>query len=206
MRPPFWFTFGFFTALVIVMCAGIFGLATAVHGFSTNAAPTVIESWTARQARSFALSPDAKQSSNPVPNTPGILAEARAHWADHCAVCHANDGSGTSEMGRNMYPPAPNMRASRTQQLTDGELFYVIQNGIRLSGMPGWGSDHAGEEDSWKLVRFIRHLPHLSDAELQEMEKLNPKGPEELEEEKEEKQFLSGDTPSTSSSHSHRHQ
>ncbi len=49
-------------------------------------------------------------------------------------------------MGRNMYPPAPDMRLAETQQMTDGELFYIIQNGVRLTGMPAWGS-------AWKRPR-----------------------------------------------------
>ena len=69
-------------------------------------------------------------------------------------------------MGRHMYPPAPDMRQSETQQMTDGQLFFVIQNGIRMTGMPAWGSgSQHDEEDSWKLVRFIRHLPQLTAAE-----------------------------------------
>ncbi len=76
--------------------------------------------------------------------------------------------------------------------MTDGELFYIIENGIRLSGMPAWGGTEAGEKDSWKLVHFIRHLPELSPSEMKDMEKLNPKSPHEQEEEKQEKQFLQG--------------
>ncbi|MCU1235652.1 MAG: Cytochrome [Candidatus Solibacter sp.] len=76
--------------------------------------------------------------------------------------------------------------------MSDGELFYIIENGIRLSGMPAWASGH-GEEDSWKLVHFIRHLPQLSFSEQKEMENLNPKSPAEFEEEKEEENFLKGE-------------
>ncbi len=69
-----------------------------------------------------------------------------------------------------MYPPAPDMRQAGTQNLTDGELFYIIQNGIRLTGMPSWGSGTSrDEQDSWKLVRFIRHLPKLTADEEREM-------------------------------------
>ena len=54
---------------------------------------------------------------------------------------------------------APDMRQRETQSLTDGELFYIIQNGVRLTGMPGWGGGSSHDElDSWKLVRFVRHL------------------------------------------------
>ncbi|HEY6344897.1 MAG TPA: c-type cytochrome [Bryobacteraceae bacterium] len=124
-----------------------------------------------------------------MPDSAEVQAEARAHWAGHCAVCHANNGRGEVEMDRRMYPPAPDMRLVATQSLTDGELFFIIQNGVRETGMPGWGADstsgHAAE-DSWKLVRFIRHLPKLTFEEEQEMRALNPKIPEDLKSRKRE--------------------
>src|SRR5205085_6663700 len=92
-----------------------------------------------------------------------------------CSLCHANNGSGNTEMGRNMYPPAPDMRAAGTQNLTDGEIFYIIQQGVRFTGMPGWGGE---DEDNWKLVLFVRHLPQLSEKELEFMKEVNEQGPE----------------------------
>ena len=147
---------------------------------------------------------NARARSNPLENTPEVLAEARAHWADHCATCHANDGSGDTLLGKHTSPPAPDMRLEATQKLTDGELFYVIQNGIRLTAMPGWASGSAhDEQDSWKLVHFIRHLPQLTLAEKQEMEKLNPKAPDDLKEEEEEKKFLEGQGEANPHEHHH---
>jgi len=141
---------------------------------------------------------------NPITNTFDVMVEARAHWADHCANCHANDGSGDTEMGRHLYPPAPDMRLPETQNLTDGELFYIIQNGVRLTGMPAWGSGAAHDEEaSWKLVHFIRHLPQLSFQEKKEMESLNPKTPDELKEEQEEENFLKGEDDPHAAHHHH---
>ncbi len=122
------------------------------------------------------------------------MTEARAHFADHCAICHANNGSGKTEIGPNLYPKASDMRLPQTQDLTDGELYYTIHNGIRLTGMPAWGTDEK-DEDSWKLVLFFRHLPRLTAVEEREMEALNPKAPEEKQEEQEEEQFLNGGEP-----------
>jgi len=128
---------------------------------------------------------------NPVPNSPQVLAEARAHFADHCAGCHGNDGSGRSEMGQNLYPRAPDMRAAATQTLSDGELFFIIKNGVRLTGMPAWGGD-GDDADSWKLVRFIRHLPSMTSAEIESMKALNPISRLEAQEKQEEDEFLGG--------------
>ena len=182
-------------AVIVVIGIGAFAfLKIAAGGFSAKAEPTAIEKFVARSARSLAAPSSAKSRQNPVPNTPEILADGRAHWADHCATCHSNNGSGETEMGRNLYPRAPDMRKDETQNLTDGELFFIIENGVRLTGMPAWGAGTAkSEEDSWKLVRFIRHLPQISEEEEEEMKKMNPKTPAELQEEKEVEGFLKGD-------------
>lgn len=107
-------------------------------------------------------------------------------------------------MGTHLYPPAPDMRAADSQDRTDGELFYIIQNGVRLTGMPAWssGSEH-DTQDSWKLVRFVRQLPKLSAEEEQEMKKMNPKTPDELKEEQEEREFLNGGESHEHSQHEH---
>ena len=109
-------------------------------------------------------------------------------------------------MGKHLYPPAPDMRQSGTQNLSDGELFYIIENGIRLTGMPAWrtGTSH-DEQESWKLVRFIRHLPRLTGEEEQAMESLNPKTPDELKEEQEEREFLNGGQTDERQQHEHHH-
>ena len=107
-------------------------------------------------------------------------------------------------MGKHMFPPAPDMRQPETQQMTDGELFFIIQNGIRMTGMPAWGSgSQHDQQDSWKLVRFIRHLPQLTAAEEREMQALNPKSPDELKEEQEERDFLNGDQSHEHAEHHH---
>ena len=195
--------------LVIILVIGV-GAAIAValllqHGFSARDQPTAIEAFVARRLRHLAVPRSARQAKNPIPATPEVLAEARAHFADHCALCHGNDGSGQTEIGKNLYPKAPDMRQADTQALSDGELFYIIHNGIRLTGMPAWGDNSPEEDqDSWKLVHFIRHLPKIGAEELEEMKKLNPKSPQELEEEEEEQKFLQGeDSPSPSPQHHH---
>jgi mono/diheme cytochrome c family protein len=202
MKKAGWFLLGAISLLVVQALAAAVVLARA-KGLSAREEPFGIERWVARRARAAALPSSARDQHNPVPQTQEILAEARAHWADHCSSCHANDGSGDTTMGKHMYPPAPDMRASDTQDLSDGELFYIIQNGIRLTGMPAWsGSDHDAE-DSWKLVHFIRHLPKLTLEERRQMEKLNPKSPEDRKEEEEEEKFLKGEDGNAPQEHHH---
>jgi len=198
MGKPAWFLAG---VLCVAMVLAITAFAALRHarGFSALEAPTAIERWIAAAARDLSMPDSAMRAANPVADTPEVLAEGREHWADHCASCHANNGSGDTELGKHLYPPAPDMRISATQPKPDGQLFAIIQKGIRMSGMPGWGA--AGhEEESWELVRFIRHLPQLTAQEELDMRKLNPKSPGEIEEEQEENAFLNGAAP-----HEHQH-
>lgn len=167
-------------AIIILLTLGLIVLGSMTRSaLSTHAEPSVMEAMMARRMRAFAVPSDLRNVKNPVPLTPGVIAEARAHFADHCAGCHGNDGKG-SDLGRRMYPKTPDMTLPATQTLSDGALFSIIENGIRLTGMPGFGTGTAESAyGSWTLVHFIRHLPELTPQELAEMRTLNPKSPEE---------------------------
>jgi mono/diheme cytochrome c family protein len=157
--------------IVFLVAAGAFLYwFLAAHGFSARERPSRLEALLAKHARRIATPAGARDLKNPVNPTPLAIAEARDHFSDHCAVCHANDGSGKTQINEGLYPPAPDLRQAGTQNLTDGEFFYIIKNGIRFTGMPGWGGE---DEDNWKLVLFIRHLPNLTSTELQLMQEVN---------------------------------
>src|SRR5262245_26293145 len=92
------------------------------RGFSAREQPTAAEVFLARQLRTMAAPATAREMQNPVTHSPDVLSEAMAHFADHCATCHANDGSGKTPIGEGLYPKPPDMRLPATQDLTDGEL------------------------------------------------------------------------------------
>ena len=183
---------GSLPVIVLVLVAYLVVDRMVHRGFSTRDKPTVIEASLATSMREMAIPSRYRAMKNPAPATPEVLHEAMAHWADHCATCHANNGSGDTMFGKTLYPRPQDMRQRDTQQMSDGELYYTIKNGVRLSGMPAFGGPGDDDLASWKLVDFIRHLPSLTQDEELEMEKLNPKTPEEIEEEHEEDNFLNG--------------
>jgi mono/diheme cytochrome c family protein len=183
---------GIGTAIVVVAALG--AILALRGGISARAEPSAFEARIARMLRSWAIPSDAREATNPIPASPRVLAAGLAHFADHCATCHANDGSGRTAIGRNLYPRAADMRRPETQSLTDGELFYIIENGVRLTGMPAWGGPGTAE-GSWHLVHFIRHLPNLTADEKAQMEALNPKSPDEWRALQDEDAFLRGEEP-----------
>lgn len=187
------------TLLLSIIAAGVagaavFGWVTIRRGSSARDNPSAMETYVAKTARRLSVPASERNAKNPFAPTPELLSEGRAHFADHCATCHGNDGSGKTQIGLNLYPKAPDMRLPGTQNLTDGEIYYIIHNGIRLTGMPAWGA--AGkDDDSWKLVLFIRHLPQLTAGEEDQMKRMNPKSLEELKDEQEEERFLNEGQP-----------
>ncbi len=183
-------------AATLAILLAIAFLATLRHGFSAHDEPTRVEVVVARAVRHWAVPGELRDRKNPIPLTRDVLAEGRAHFADHCAGCHGNDGKGTSAMGAHMYPRTPDMTLAATQSLSDGELFSIIENGVRLTGMPGFGNGTAeSAAGSWRLVHFVRHLRQLTPAEIAEMERLNPKSPDEWKQLQQEEEFLAGGNP-----------
>ena len=149
--------------------AVFYGMRLLEHGLSTAGEPSYLETVAARTARNLAIPRKARQEANPIEATPEILQEARESFLDRCSVCHGPNGSGETQDGRNLYPKAPDLRSPETQNLTDGEIRYIIRNGVRLTGMPGWAKPHDEQsDDSWKLVLFIRSLRVLSKQEQQQ--------------------------------------
>jgi mono/diheme cytochrome c family protein len=192
--------------LVVAIAAGALYAAWMMHhGFSTRTPPGALETLIAKSARDMGVPSRYKSMKNPVAVTPDVIREGMEHWADHCATCHGNNGSGDTMYGKGFYPRPPDMRQKDTQEMSDGELYYTIQNGIMLSGMPAFGEPGDHDFDTWKLVAFIRRLPSLSENEQSEMEKMNPKSPDELEEEQQEENFLQGSPAGSQPSHSHHH-
>ncbi len=196
----------FLLVALVAVALAIVAAASLLHdGFSSRATPTSFEAMLARNVRHMAIPAGARKQQNPIPASPDNLRDARLHFADHCAVCHGNEGTGDTPIGKGLYPKPPDLRAEETQRLSDGELFWIIENGVRFTGMSAFGGSHGSEEDSWKLVRFIRHLPQLSTDERMEMERYNPKGPEDRAEENEEEDFLRGAPVQQKRESSHHH-
>jgi mono/diheme cytochrome c family protein len=193
--------------LAFVLAAGLLatvGLVLLRGGISARPEPSAVEATVARRLRHLAIPAAERARPNPTPRTGEVLAEGRAHFADHCASCHGNDGKGRTQLGRSLYPRTPDLTARATQELSDGELFYIIENGVRFTGMPAFGVEGRPDE-SWHLVHFLRHLPAIAEVELREMERMNPRSPEEWRELQEEDEFLGGSDASATGAPGRHH-
>jgi mono/diheme cytochrome c family protein len=188
-----------FKALVVVLLViTVVAAATLAYvrttGLRADAVPGTTEARIARAVRMLATPSERRNRANPLPASAEVITAGLEHFADHCSSCHGNDGSGDTQYGRGLYPRPLDLRAEGTQQRTDGELFYLIEHGIRFTGMPAFGTGQKdGEEASWQLVHFIRHLPRLTETELERMQELNPRSMDDVRQQLEEERFLRGD-------------
>src|SRR5882724_1895874 len=100
-----------------------------------------------------------KDVPNPIPATEANIADGKEHFGHHCGICHGLDGQATGvPFADKMSPPVPSLSSKDVQDYQDGQLKWIIENGISPSGMPAWkGTLDDGE--MWKVVTFLRRLP-----------------------------------------------
>ena len=131
--------------------------------WTASARPSATESWVARSILRHWVRRSSSIARNPVPPTPENLRDGEREYDEHCAVCHGFGGNGQNQLGADFYPPV----ASLSQGLVgmpDGALFFILSNGIRMTGMPGFATRHSPDE-LWKMILWVRHLPHLTPQE-----------------------------------------
>src|SRR5229473_7549673 len=109
-------------AIAIALLGVVVAMAVSIlhDGLSARATPSRFEIMLARNARHLAIPSHARLAQNPLLDSPEDLRDARLHFADHCAICHANDGGGQTMIGSGLYPKPPDLRSPETQNLTDG--------------------------------------------------------------------------------------
>jgi predicted CXXCH cytochrome family protein len=126
------------------------------RGFRASSPPSALEVAAARSLRDFAIPRAEKRKINPVAGDPVALEQGRNDFLARCASCHGVDGRGATPIGANEYPRVPDLHSDQTQSLSDGDIHYIIENGVQLTGMPAMHSEPSSE--SWKLVSYIRSL------------------------------------------------
>lgn len=153
-------------------------LALAAAACSAHSKPSSIETKLANAAKDVVIPFEAESAANPTPNTDLTLAQGRQVFIAHCAMCHSTDGKSQNQLGLAMYPPAMDLTSPHVQSWKDQELYWIIQNGIRLTGMPGW-QGIITPDDTWKVARYIHALPKMTPQKLAQLDALvAPPAPE----------------------------
>jgi mono/diheme cytochrome c family protein len=145
------------------LCAGIV-LTAGLVDFTALKPPGRLEERVATFALNRSIQRHAPKVANPLGRSPAAVAAGLALFRTHCIDCHGAPGVDPTEGGASLNPPAPGLTLARVQARSDGELQWIVSNGIRMTGMPAFGASRS-EEEIWQLVAALRRLPQLSPEE-----------------------------------------
>jgi len=148
----------FITACITFASAGI-SLALSQFSLSALPEPGRTETYLATKAKLFYV---RMASRKPIPDAPAnrqeSIEEGDKLFGTECGDCHGLDGHKPTDAGRWMYPRAADLTSPEARRYSDRELFWIVKNGIRFSGMPAFGSVESNEH-IWNLVHYLRTLP-----------------------------------------------
>lgn len=144
-------------------------LALGAVDMSAARPPGRMERAIASWALDRSMARHAQKQDNPFKDALSVLPTGMKHYQANCVSCHGAPAVPAAELAYGLNPPAPALAAEATQSRTDGQLFWVICNGIRMTGMAAFGKTHEDEE-IWHTVAFVRHLPDLTDPERQTLQ------------------------------------
>jgi mono/diheme cytochrome c family protein len=158
---------GVFATLLVIVAVGGFIFATGRWNVAATAPPDMIDK-VAPWALDKALERRSKDITDPIAKDAGAIARGMTHYRENCLPCHGAPGIEPAEFHEGLNPSPPDIDAPALQHDTDAELFWVIKNGIRMTGMPAFGGNHKDEEIR-DIVAFVRHAPQITDAERQKL-------------------------------------
>jgi mono/diheme cytochrome c family protein len=159
---------GVLVAGFLLANGGKMNLAATQHGGWNDR----LDHWLSRVSRR-SIEKHASSSTNPYAADPGAAAAGLAHYRENCLACHGARDVDTAEFAKGLNPGPPMLDMDDVQKMSDGELFWVVANGLRATGMPAFAPTHSPRE-IWQIVSFVRHLPRLSEAEASALKKGQP--------------------------------
>ena len=150
---------------ILLIAAGAAAIVfTGSFNTSAEDPPSKMERRLAEFALNKSVARRAPNRKNPLPATPETLRGGLAHFRENCVICHGAPGVDPGEIGQGLNPGAPDLTLPRVQARTDGQLYWLVDEGIRMTGMPAFGPTH-GENELWQVVAFLRHLPEITEEE-----------------------------------------
>ena len=155
---------GFFTCVLLTLIVPLLAMAMGMMDMSASAKPGLLEKIFAPWAFTNSMEKRAPDTKNPFANDSSAQVSGMGHYRENCVMCHGAPNVEPAELAAGLNPPVPKLDTDDAQSLTDGQLFWIIKNGIRMTGMPAFGETHSDAE-IWHIVTFVRHLPKLTDAE-----------------------------------------
>lgn len=160
---------GIVIGIIITIAVTLCVLWTGALDWSATKKPFPAERWAGNFAWENSMNARAPKDQNPFGHDEKAIDIGLDHYREDCVICHRVPGTEASDVAMGLHPAAPDLWKPETQSMTDGQLFWTIKNGIRMTGMPGFGVTHS-DTNLWNLVAFIRQLPKLTPEQKEKLQ------------------------------------
>lgn len=162
------------TALILAALAGLTVVYAGLFNVSALWKDPALVQWVLNETRENSVSSRAVSIEVPDLSDAQQVEDGFRSFREMCAICHTPPEASDSPTAQGLNPEAPDL-AKKAEHMSEAELFWVIKNGIRMTGMPAWGPTHKDPE-LWSIVAFIKTLPEMSGADYKVMDEYSPKG------------------------------
>ncbi len=161
-----------------VIAAAIF-IRTGVYNVAANEPHWDATLWILEEAKDASISSHSEGIKPPDLKNSALVQKGLDHYHEMCRLCHGAPGFPNREFARGLYPSPPNLASEHLQEeWSDGELFWIAKNGLKMTGMPAFGGTHS-DEDLWGTIAFTRKLQQLTPDAYREMIRAAGLGAEE---------------------------
>jgi mono/diheme cytochrome c family protein len=169
MKNKVWFVAGIAVGIALWIVAAAVVAAFGIVNMGATTKPGSVERTLAPWVVDNSRERRAPQETDSYTNAAAVSTGLH-HYRENCVMCHGAPNVPAGELAKGLNPSAPELQSSDTQAMSDGELFWTIKHGIRMTGMPAFEPTHT-DEQIWKIVAFVRHLPNLTPEETAELRK-----------------------------------
>jgi len=161
-------------ALIVVVAAGLLLMQAGVFNVSTTWQDPPAWRWLLSTVREQSV--ELRSAGIEVPDLvdSAMIDRGFRSYRDMCAGCHGAPGGTPSPLAKGLNPPPPDLSDPENNKSAQ-QLFWVVKNGIRMTGMPGWGATH-DDQSLWEIVAFVRTLPGMTAAQYQALDSRLPPG------------------------------
>ncbi len=160
------FLAGGLVVLVILSCAAFIFMYTGWYDVAATVPHSKITSWILETARDQSIHFHSREIQAPPLKDPKMAKGGFKEFHEMCRQCHGAPGQQKAEFAQGLYPNPPDLTSKEMKGLDERELYWVVKNGIKMSGMPGFGPTHE-EEELWAIVAFLKQLPGIQAKEYE---------------------------------------
>ncbi len=157
-----------FASLIVVLIAVVGFVYSGIFNVSAQWEDPALLRWLLASTREASVESRAENIKSPILGSATQIKNGFRSYREMCAVCHTPPGGTDSPIKQGLNPSPPNLAVAEDHAMTEAQLFWVIKNGIRMTGMPAWGPSH-DDAEIWDIVAFIKALPTIDADEYQRL-------------------------------------